>query len=94
MEQRIGVANQYRNGSRERSRHKAEAIMDVNQQAVITAMREHGVRQLIHGHTHRPAVHNFSLDDQAMRRLVLGDWYQQGSMLFCDASGCHPESVK
>jgi len=94
MEQRVGVANQYRNGSRERSRHKAEAIMDVNQQAVITAMREHGVRQLIHGHTHRPALHNLSLDDQAMRRLVLGDWYQQGSMLFCDASGCHPESVK
>ncbi len=94
MEQRIRVANQYRTGSQERSRYKAEAIMDVNQQAVITAMCEHGVRLLIHGHTHRPGIHRFSLGGLAARRMVLGDWYEQGSVLSCAASGCHLESIE
>lgn len=93
MAQRVSVASQYRSGSRERSRHKAEAIMDVNQLAVITTMREHGVRLLIHGHTHRPAIHDFSLDGQAARRMVLGDWYEQGSVLSCDTSGCRLEAI-
>ena len=51
-------------------------IMDVNQHAVIGAMREHGVRTLIHGHTHRPATHHFELDGQNAERVVLGDWYE------------------
>jgi len=56
-------------------------IMDVNQHAVIAAMREHGVRTLIHGHTHRPATHHFELDGQNAERVVLGDWYEQSSVL-------------
>ncbi|HET7063031.1 MAG TPA: UDP-2,3-diacylglucosamine diphosphatase [Rudaea sp.] len=56
-------------------------IMDVNQAAVIAAMRKHGVRTLIHGHTHRPATHRFDLDGQAAERIVLGDWYEQSSVL-------------
>ena len=56
-------------------------IMDVNQAAVVAAMREHGVRTLIHGHTHRPATHRFDLDGQAAERIVLGDWYEQSSVL-------------
>ena len=36
---------------------------------------------LIHGHTHRPAVHNFSLNQHPAKRVVLGDWYEQGSWL-------------
>ena len=56
-------------------------IMDVNQHAVIAAMREHGVRTLIHGHTHRPATHRFELDGQNAERVVLGDWYEQSSVL-------------
>jgi UDP-2,3-diacylglucosamine hydrolase len=39
------------------------------------------VRTLVHGHTHRPAVHTFELDGQPARRIVLGDWYTQGSVL-------------
>jgi len=56
-------------------------IMDVNQGAVVSTMRKHGVRTLIHGHTHRPATHRFDLDGQAAERIVLGDWYEQSSVL-------------
>lgn len=93
IEQRITVAQQYRAESRERSRYKTEEIMDVNQQAVAAAMRHYGVRQLIHGHTHRPAIHTFTLDGQPASRIVLGDWYEQGSMLVCPPTGCSLVSV-
>jgi UDP-2,3-diacylglucosamine hydrolase len=55
--------------------------MDVNADAVATAMRKAGVTRLIHGHTHRPAVHSFPLDGRTAERIVLGDWYEQGSVL-------------
>jgi UDP-2,3-diacylglucosamine hydrolase len=44
-------------------------------------MREAGVKQLIHGHTHRPAIHEFELDGEPAKRIVLGDWYDQVSSL-------------
>lgn len=59
---------------------KAE-IMDVNPSAVEAAMRAHGVRRLIHGHTHRPATHRLRIDGQNAERIVLGDWYEQSSVL-------------
>src|SRR5512135_2350829 len=68
----------------ESARHTAGAkpvIMDVNPAAVAAAMREHGVLTLIHGHTHRPATHRFELDGKAAERIVLGDWYEQSSVL-------------
>ena len=58
-----------------------EAIMDVNADAVAAAMRQAGVTRLIHGHTHRPAIHRFELDGKPAERIVLGDWYEQGSVL-------------
>jgi UDP-2,3-diacylglucosamine hydrolase len=60
---------------------KPEQITDVNQHTVETTMRGNGVLKLIHGHTHRPAVHDFKLGQQAASRIVLGDWYTQGSFL-------------
>ena len=66
---------------------KKPEIMDVNQNAVEAVMREHGVYRLIHGHTHRPKEHAFMLDGQLARRMVLGDWYEQGSVLSVDAHG-------
>ena len=64
---------------------KASYIMDVNQQAVESVMAQHGVTRLIHGHTHRPAVHCFkSVDGKDMERIVLGDWYEQSSILRWD----------
>ncbi|HTT07613.1 MAG TPA: UDP-2,3-diacylglucosamine diphosphatase [Gammaproteobacteria bacterium] len=66
-------------------RHKPAYIMDVDATAVERSMREHGVRLLIHGHTHRPAVHNLTIDGQPALRVVLGDWYEQDSALLLDA---------
>ena len=60
---------------------KSQDIMDVNQQAVEQVMRQYNVTRLIHGHTHRPAVHKFQSDGKEKTRIVLGDWYNQGSIL-------------
>jgi UDP-2,3-diacylglucosamine hydrolase len=57
------------------------AITDANPQAVEAMLRLYGVRRMIHGHTHRPAVHAHVAD---ARRYVLGDWYTQGSVLRID----------
>ena len=93
INERIAVAKHYRQESRARSRDKAEEIMDVNQGAVADIMHSHGVYQLIHGHTHRPAVHEFMLDRHSARRIVLGDWYEQASILRCGAGNCRLESI-
>ena len=69
-------------------RIKAPAIMDVNEGAVETTLRAHGYPRLIHGHTHRPARHVHVVDGHACERWVLGDWYEHGSYLRCDAQGC------
>lgn len=66
---------------------KPPEIIDVEQEAVEAAMRRHGVREIIHGHTHRPAVHRFKLDGRDASRYVLGDWYREDSVLVCNAGG-------
>jgi len=60
---------------------KAEEITDVNQETVVDMMREHRVKVLLHGHTHRPGIHQFTLDGKSATRIVLGAWYEQGSVL-------------
>lgn len=94
VEQRLAIARQYRNESRVRSRAKSEAIMDVNTDAVMEAMRRHEVTRLIHGHTHRPAVHHLEIDGRPAERIVLGDWYTQNSSLHCDAAGCRLSNLQ
>lgn len=64
-----------------KKQHKTLSIMDVTQSEVERVMQEEDVMRLIHGHTHRPNVHNFTYQDKAMTRIVLGDWYTQGSIL-------------
>ncbi|MCL4780888.1 MAG: UDP-2,3-diacylglucosamine diphosphatase [Gammaproteobacteria bacterium] len=67
---------------------KPAMLMDVNQQTVAAVMERHGVSLLIHGHTHRPAIHRFDNAQQATAtRIVLGDWYEQGSVLRWTPSG-------
>lgn len=84
LEARRAFAAKARADSRAHTGSTMEAIMDVNQEAVAAAMREAGVARLIHGHTHRPAIHEFSLDREPAQRIVLGDWYEQGSVLRVD----------
>ncbi len=68
----------------EQNAEKSMTIMDVNPQAVTQAMTDADVSLLIHGHTHRPAVHE---DTQDLRRIVLGDWDTQGWYLECTEAG-------
>lgn len=58
-----------------------EKIMDVAQENVISAMREAQCQQLIHGHTHRPAIHSLTIDGVTTQRIVLAAWHQQGNAL-------------
>ncbi|MCW8807363.1 MAG: UDP-2,3-diacylglucosamine diphosphatase [Rhodanobacter sp.] len=81
LEARRAFAAKAREDSRTHTGSSMESIMDLNVGAVAAAMRHAGVTRLIHGHTHRPAVHEFELDGRAAQRIVLGDWYEQGSVL-------------
>jgi UDP-2,3-diacylglucosamine hydrolase len=84
---RSGIAAWARRRSMAANAGKPAAVMDVNQAAVTDALRRHGVHLLIHGHTHRPAVHALEVDGQMATRIVLGDWYAQGSVLQWTAAG-------
>jgi UDP-2,3-diacylglucosamine hydrolase len=79
--ERAELAKQARMMSAESTSGKPMEIMDVNRQAVINAMKEQQVDLLIHGHTHRPDIHRVDADDLQGARIVLGDWYDQASML-------------
>ena len=81
LAQRRVIAQRLRAGSRRHVGMTAPEIMDVNAAAVSQAFRSSGVDTLIHGHTHRPAVHELVADGRPVRRIVLGDWYAQGSVL-------------
>jgi UDP-2,3-diacylglucosamine hydrolase len=93
LAQRRALAGQLRETSRQATQQKAADITDVNPTAVDRVLRAHGVRRLIHGHTHRPAIHDGVLDGQPARRAVLGDWYDQGSVLVCDMAGWRLEPL-
>ncbi len=84
LAQRQKLAAKMREGSKahiEAMDAAAPAIMDVNTAAVERTFRRYGVDSLIHGHTHRPAVHELRVDGRKATRIVLGDWYDQGSVL-------------
>jgi len=67
--------------SRRAGATKAPQMMDVNADAVTAALRAHGVAQMIHGHTHRPARHELAVDGRACVRWVLPDWYEEARYL-------------
>lgn len=71
------IAGSIRGRSSEMKQMKAEDILDVNSSAIVTAFRRHGVRRMIHGHTHRPAHHQVPVDGQCCERIVLADWTPQ-----------------
>jgi UDP-2,3-diacylglucosamine hydrolase len=79
------IAHRTRSGTVASMRGKDDDVMDVEESTVTALMRRHQVRLLIHGHTHKPAFHDY--EHGARRRIVLGDWYEQDSVLVCDADG-------
>ena len=93
VEERSAFARQARQQSQARYGTLNEEITDVNQDAVEAAIREHEVKVLLHGHTHRPAVHPFHVDERPVHRIVLGDWSEQGSAVDWDADGPRLEEL-
>ncbi|TDQ39930.1 UDP-2,3-diacylglucosamine diphosphatase [Thiopseudomonas denitrificans] len=88
LKTRRKLAGDLRAKSRSQTRMKAAEITDVNAAAVEQAMQRHGVRTLIHGHTHRPATHNLPTGT----RIVLGDWDSHGWYLQLDETGIEQHS--
>ena len=94
VEERIAMARGARDVSAEHKGGSEMAIMDVNEAAVRRAFEEHGVTRLIHGHTHRPAVHQHELADGTVgTRYVLADWYDKGSYLEVSAQEVRSRTV-
>jgi UDP-2,3-diacylglucosamine hydrolase len=82
VQERIDMARNARDASMAHTGSTAAEIMDVNQQAVLDAFATSGARLMIHGHTHRPAIHDVPMEDGTIaQRIVLADWYDHGSYL-------------
>lgn len=75
------IAAKMRDDSKNANSHKSMEIMDVNAHAVVEVMEKHQVQWLIHGHTHRPAVHELTANGNPAFRVVLGAWHSEGSMV-------------
>jgi UDP-2,3-diacylglucosamine hydrolase len=87
LDQRRRLAGEARAGSREHLATASQYITDVNPAAVEALFRSADADTMIHGHTHRPAVHESALDGRPARRFVLGDWHATASVLHWDAGG-------
>ena len=94
VQERLAMAQEARDASMKHTGAAAMDIMDVNEQAVREAFATHGVNRMIHGHTHRPAVHDYDLGEAGQaRRIVLADWYNAGSYLEVNQDGAQSRTV-
>ena len=87
VEQRLQMAREFLEHSAQSKQHKDETIMDANQDEVRRSIDEYRADLLIHGHTHRPGIHSFNNNGREITRIVLGDWYETGSVLAVDHQG-------
>lgn len=81
LEERIAIAKSYREQSQQSTTEKEEYIMDVNQGETDRVFIDNDVDLIIHGHTHRPAIHRKDIGGRERIRIVLGDWHKSGSYL-------------
>jgi UDP-2,3-diacylglucosamine hydrolase len=75
------IAAEGREKSKNNKQRLASSIMDVTPEEVVAVFEKHGVQNMIHGHTHRPDTHHLTANQKPATRIVLGDWYEQGSVL-------------
>lgn len=75
------IAENYRKKSAVATAIKSQDIMDVTQSEVVNCLEKYNSQLLIHGHTHRPAIHQLCANGASAQRIVLGDWYEQGAWL-------------
>ena len=90
LQERANIAANARNQSKKHTRQTKIDIMDVTQEEVVTSMKKNGSQLLIHGHTHRPDVHN--VPQVNGQRVVLGDWDSHGWFLELTKEGFSLES--
>ena len=81
LEERLALAQHYRQQSNLNKQDKSSEIMDVNEATVIATLQKHNTARLIHGHTHRPNKHNHQVGEQEAERFVLAEWDNTGSVL-------------
>jgi len=87
LEERFQIAKSIREQSQQSTKQKDEYIMDVNQDETDKVFLDNDTRLIIHGHTHRPAIHHRIINNIDTTRIVLGDWHDTGSYLrICDSS--------
>ncbi|MGF1729643.1 UDP-2,3-diacylglucosamine diphosphatase [Photobacterium kasasachensis] len=86
------IGNKMRSNSSMTNQEKAQDVMDVTPDEVEKIMAQYQVTAMIHGHTHRPAIHHLNVDSLPASRTVLGDWYDHGSVLVCTPDGCQLET--
>lgn len=87
LKKRRAIAAEYRKGSQSHVATLSNNIMDVTQHEVERVMQTHHVQHLIHGHTHRQAVHEFLIHGKRATRTVLGAWHEDGNALVCRENG-------
>ena len=95
---RLAFAQQARAASRAhqgglQAQGTMESITDVAPATVAATLSQYGIDRVIHGHTHRPAIHGLQVDGRAAQRIVLGDWYEQGSVLRVDDGGASLDAL-
>jgi UDP-2,3-diacylglucosamine hydrolase len=81
------LAGKARRRSYAHTRQLPESIMDVAPRAVAALLRETNADLLVHGHTHRPGVHQVDVDGRPRTRIVLGDWHESGSCIALHEDG-------
>ncbi|AWB67758.1 UDP-2,3-diacylglucosamine diphosphatase [Saccharobesus litoralis] len=84
---RLKIAQKLRRSSQDKQSQMALDELDVNTAAVAQCMDDWQVDLMIHGHTHRPKIHNHARSEGRGTRIVLGDWYTQGSILELNDDG-------
>jgi UDP-2,3-diacylglucosamine hydrolase len=82
------LVKKVQNEARNEKKQKSLDIMDVNKEEVVRVFQKHDALQMIHGHTHRPAIHNIDVNGKVAKRIVLGDWYNRSFVLKIDSNGC------
>jgi UDP-2,3-diacylglucosamine hydrolase len=89
LSERRRIAGATRVGTMQSMAAKDDFIMDVDEDEVLRVLRAGGANCLVHGHTHRPAIHTVTFDGRAARRVVLGDWYGT-----CEVYAVTPEGAR
>jgi UDP-2,3-diacylglucosamine hydrolase len=94
LSERRATVEKMRQQSEQSKKIKSMDIMDVAESAVLDLLRQHNYPRLIHGHTHRPALHQHHVDGKVCERYVLKDWNETGGYLYCDINGCRAIKIE